>query len=468
MNGQDRNNYAKRKFASASRKAIAALPAPTVVSEGEVPGSDAPFIIASSSKTEDAWYPRMLNEQLPQAQKKGGMKIASFFCCGGGFDLGLRSAGFELAFANDVDPAAAATFALNLGHAPLVRDIREVSGGDVPAGIDILTGGFPCVTFSMAGRRMGVTDDLHGKLYLEMCRVISEVSPRYFVAENVQGILSANGGAAVKLVAAAFLRLGYRVSWRLVNMAEHGVPQTRMRVIFFGVRLDEWRGEFRWPPKTHRLKGDSKASSWLLPAVTLREAIGDLPEPGERLEAVLHGDSAAKRHKPKAKYGIPSGFSNSKPRDAGEPSHSQTTAPNVLLVKRVAGVRNEDFHNNHRDGGPPSVAVVASAPPSVLIQSHESNDAPVSPTYSSSKRVAHHGSPAPMMVSGTRGNEHPLIEGERRMTVRECARVQSFPDWYRYEGTQAEGYRQVGNAVPPLYAKRLGEAIIEYDQRKKV
>ena len=161
--------------------------------------------------------------------------------------------------------------------------------------VDVLTGGFPCVTFSMAGRRMGVEDTVHGKLYLELCRVISEVRPRYFVAENVQGILSANGGAAVKLVLAAFLRLGYRTSYELVNMAEHGVPQTRMRVIFVGVRLDQWRGSFLFPKKTHRLRDDRKAPKHLRPAVTLREAIGDLPEPGESVVAVMHSDSANRR-----------------------------------------------------------------------------------------------------------------------------------------------------------------------------
>ncbi len=368
-----------------------------------------------------------------------------------------------------------------------------------------VAGGFAvhnCVTFSTAGKRMGVEDTLNGKLYLELCRLIAEVRPRYFVAENVKGMLSANGGAAVKLVLAAFLRLGYRCSYELVNMAEHGVPQTRMRVIFVGVRLDQWRGSFVFPRKTHRLRGDKKASPWLPIAVSLREAIGDLPAPGEVLLGNMHGDAAAKRDT----SGV-SGYHSSQPRAAMSPPHSLTTSPNMLIL----GARNDDFHNPIVDGGRRAPTIVSSEPPELLmghrdtmarlagkrksgggtgfqntkprksgepalaitasptamVTGHEPNDAAVSEKYSSSKRVARSGARSPTAVSEA-ANVQPFVQapgGMRRMTVRECARVQSFPDWYEFEGSQADGYRQVGNAVPPLYARRLAESIIEYDAR---
>jgi DNA (cytosine-5)-methyltransferase 1 len=335
---------------------------------------------------------------LPEvAPPSTGWRLASFFCCAGGFDLGFRSAGVEPAFANDIDPDAVAAFTRNIGHAPLHRDIRGVGADDWgTAPFDVVTGGFPCVTFSMAGQRAGVTDDLHGKLYLELCRVIGAIRPRYFVAENVRGILSANGGAAVKLVQAAFLRLGYRASYELVNMAEHGVPQTRERVIFVGVRLDQWRGSFVFPKKTHRLRDDKHADKWLPLARSLRDAIGDLPLPGERLKMQTHEGGATY-----AALGKPPtvGYGYSRPRAPIDPSHSQTTSPNVLHVG--------------------------------------TNDAV----------------------------GHPLVDGMRRMTVRECARVQSFPDWFEYPASQSAGYKLVGNAVPPLYAKRLALALLEYDER---
>jgi DNA (cytosine-5)-methyltransferase 1 len=311
--------------------------------------NDPEIVPRKEAPVHEGEYAALLERELPQDAPPGrGIRVASFFCCAGGIDLGFRSAGFELVFAIDIDKCAADTYERNLGHRPLVRDVREVTGKQVPQGVDVLTGGFPCVTFSVAGKRMGVTDDVNGKLYLELCRLIDEVRPRYFVAENVKGILSANNGSAVKLVHAAFLRLGYATEHLLVNMAEHGVPQVRERVIFFGVRSDQHRGSFPFPAKTRRLPGDKLATAWLPRAVTVEEAIGDLPEP-----------------------------------EGEQPKSSADLAE----------------------------------------------------------------------------------EGWRRMTVRECARVQSFPDWFEFVGAMTLGYSQVGNAVPPLYAKRLASAILEYDRR---
>lgn len=427
-------------------------------------------LIASSLRPRASGYAAMLDRELPLEQPTlNGRRLVEFFCCGGGIGLGFRSAGFELAFANDRDPKAASTYARNLGHAPVVRDIRLVGSDDYGGlvGLDVVTGGFPCVTFSTAGQRMGVVNDENGKLYLELCRVIRDLRPRYFVAENVEGILSANGGKAVKLVLAEFLRLGYRATYELVNMAEHGVPQTRKRVVFVGVRLDQWRGSFLFPKKTRRLMADKKAQAWLPKAATLAEAIGDLPPPGERLLGMMHGDAAAKRQ---GGLGV-SAFHSSQPRRANLPSHSQTASQGGVLL--------DEQH----------------------AMNHEANNAPISPTHQMSKRIAGGGRPSPTAVSEA-ANVQPFIVAARnadfhnperasssppvtmtsskalearldngtlrRMTVRECARVQSFPDWYAFEGSQADGYRQVGNAVPPLYAKLLALALLEYDERKVI
>jgi len=471
-------------------------------------------------------YPDLLSTELPQKSPKScGLRLASFFCCGGGIDLGFRSAGFELAFANDIFEPAVVTFERNLGHKPVHRDIRGVGPTDYPSGeIDVLTGGFPCVTFSTAGRRAGVTDDINGKLYMELCRVITEMRPRYFVAENVKGLLSANNGAAPKLVLAAFLRLGYRTSFELVNMAEHGVPQTRERVIFVGVRADQWRGEFRFPQKTHRLHDDTVSRLPL--ARSLLEAIGDLPPPGERVVGGMHADAAAKVGKKRESVGT---FQNSKPRSSSSPAHSQTSSgPNVLITGQepnatpprkfrtairvadprqpgmtctasddtsapyipsnpvlgqdIAGARTVSGERRHsfRPSSKPSATIVStgsvSRPDVQLVTGHAPNDAPVSPKYETSKRLAKKSEPSPTIVSEV-ANVQPLIIGARnvdfktgglrRMTVRECARVQSFPDWYRFPDSQSDAYRLIGNAVPPLYARRLAEAIEEYDRRPK-
>ena len=415
-------------------------------------------------------------------------------------------------FANDISAKACATYKANLGSAPVCRDIRKVGKDDYPEVlVDVLTGGFPCVTFSMAGQRKGVTDDVNGKLYLELCRVISEIRPRYFVAENVEGILSANGGAAVKLVLASFLRLGYRTAYQLVNMAEHGVPQTRKRVVFVGVRLDQWRGAFRFPARTRRLHDDKGADKWLPLARTLREAIGDLGPPGEKLNGVMHGDAAAKVGK--VNMGA---FHNSKPRKASKPSHSQTTDANVLIVDQDIGVSDHAANDEpvsvvyamskriaKRGRRAPTLVSESANVQPFIVPNHEPNGTkayafhqalrPASrgrraPTATTPKQnqpfitdgrddvaarnpdffnpLRPAGAPSPTMTSGGQAEVAERSGGMRRMTVRECARVQSFPDWFEFGGSQADGYMLVGNAVPPLYAKRLAEAVLEYDRRE--
>lgn len=445
------------------------MPSPTVLAGGLVPGSDAPLIDGRKARgRERSSYPSWLNAEISErAPQTGGLKLASFFCGGGGFDLGFRAAGFELAFASDYWIGAVKSFTANLGHAPVHADIRELDASRLPAPgtIDVLTGGFPCVTFSTAGGRAGVVDDTNGKLYLELCRVIDVIKPRYFVAENVKGMLSANGGNAVRLIAAAFLRLGYRVEWKLVNMADHGVPQTRERVFFFGVRLDQWRGSFLFPKETHRRKGDKNAPVWLPPAVSLLDAIGDLSEPDAKpVVAVMHGDAARKMANAKMGTGVQSGYGNSKPRSATLSSHSQTASePTVLIL----GVHNTDFHNRPRKSDAPCVAVTASRPPALSggPANHVENNRRVSETYQASKRISWSSEPSKTQVADSE-NVVPWIDGMRRMTVRECARVQSFPDWYVFQGSAADGYRVIGNSVPPLYAKRLALAIVDYDARE--
>ncbi len=377
----------------------------------------------SDSKDLDV-YARSLDLVLPQqAPPLNGLKLASFFCGCGGVDLGFRSAGFELAFANDIYVRAAESFEANLGHAPVVGDIREIDPTMQIPEVDVITGGFPCVTFSLAGKRMGIEDTLNGMLYQELCRMIQQRQPKYFVAENVKGMLLSRGGADIKLILAAFLRMGYRTTYELINMAEHGVPQTRERVIFVGIRQDQWRGKFRFPAKTHRLRGDKKARGWLTPALTLGDAIGDLPNV-HGIVGMMHGDSAAKLKRGSSV----GGFSNSKPRSINDTPHSQTTSPNVVMTN------HDQVCRDNRS------------------------------TFNSANRAPNYALPGASVVA--RSSSTQWADNMRRMSVRECARVQSFPDWFEFNGSMSDGYRQVGNAVPPLYALQLAKALIEYDHRE--
>lgn len=178
------------------------------------------------------------------------LKVASLFCGCGGTDVGLlgdfdflgkkyESNGLKIVYANDIDDNACDIFKENFGIKPDNRDIREVESKEIPE-FDILTGGFPCQSFSIIAqnpKRLGVKDE-RGKLFFEMCRILREKKPKCFIAENVKGILTANKKSAFPLIIKEFEESGYDVTYAVLNSANYGVPQKRERVIIVGFRKD--------------------------------------------------------------------------------------------------------------------------------------------------------------------------------------------------------------------------------------
>ena len=178
------------------------------------------------------------------------LKVASLFCGCGGTDVGLlgdfeylntkySGNNMEIVYANDIDENACKLFEDNFGIKPDNRDIREVSSDELPD-FDILTGGFPCQSFSVVAqnpKRLGINDD-RGKLFFEMCRILREKQPMCFIAENVKGILSANKKEAFPLIIEEFEKSGYSVTYSILNSVKCGVPQKRERVIIVGFRKD--------------------------------------------------------------------------------------------------------------------------------------------------------------------------------------------------------------------------------------
>lgn len=178
------------------------------------------------------------------------LKVASLFCGCGGTDVGLlgdfeflgnhyASNDLEIVYANDIDDNACNIFRENFGIKPDNRDIREVASDEIPE-FDILTGGFPCQSFSIIAqnpKRLGVKDE-RGKLFFEMCRILREKQPKCFIAENVKGILTANKKSAFPLIIKEFEESGYDVWYSILNSANYGVPQKRERVIIVGFRKD--------------------------------------------------------------------------------------------------------------------------------------------------------------------------------------------------------------------------------------
>lgn len=178
------------------------------------------------------------------------IKVASLFCGCGGTDVGLlgdftyldnyyENNNYEIVYANDIDNNACDIFEENFGIKPDNRDIREVLSEEIPR-IDVLTGGFPCQSFSIVAqnpKRLGIKDD-RGKLFFEMCRILKDKQPKCFIAENVKGILTANKKSAFPLILEEFENCGYDVKYTVMNAADYGVPQKRERVIIVGFRKD--------------------------------------------------------------------------------------------------------------------------------------------------------------------------------------------------------------------------------------
>lgn len=307
------------------------------------------------------------------------MRVVSLFSGAGGLDLGLVRAGLEIVWANDIFQDAAATYANNIGRHIDTRDIAEISSSEIPD-CDVIVGGFPCQGFSVAnwGR---TSNDPRNQLYREMVRIIAAKKPRFFLGENVKGLVSMAKGEALRRIVADLEDCGYVVRHAVVNAADYGVPQARMRVLIFGVRHDvEWTGVFP-PPPTH-IRPDLAPVSGLLPWLSVGEALAHLPEPELGRHLANHECS-----KYKLRF---NGHLGHRRIDPARPAPTVTS-------------RGDDR------GG-------------VVVLHHPGN--------------------------------------HRRMTARELAAVQSFPDDFVFAGTKTSAYRQISNAVPPLLGEAVGRMLI--------
>ena len=183
-------------------------------------------------------------------------KVLSLFSGCGGLDLGFKggfrflgkkypSNDFKVVWANDIDKNACYTYKNYFGHAIVMGDIREILlnqnmtlfNNPIPTDVDVVLGGFPCQDFSHAGKRKGFSSQ-RGTLYQAMSDIIQRTKPLVFLAENVKGLLTMYGGAAVRQIISDFEGLGYHVSYKLLLTADFGVPQKRERVIIVGTRKD--------------------------------------------------------------------------------------------------------------------------------------------------------------------------------------------------------------------------------------
>ena len=192
------------------------------------------------------------------------LKVASLFCGCGGMDLGLlggfsylgkeyKANPYEIVYSVDNDPYCTQIYNANFSHKCIVKDVRELEIDSIPD-FDMLIGGFPCQSFSISAQnppRLGYKDE-RGMLFFEMVKILKERQPRFFIAENVKGILSANNSKAFPMIINEFRMAGYHVTYKLLNATDYGVPQKRERVIIVGFREEMDIQKFRFPSPVKR------------------------------------------------------------------------------------------------------------------------------------------------------------------------------------------------------------------------
>lgn len=203
---------------------------------------------------------------------KNKFTVVSLFSGAGGLDLGFKQAGFELVWANDIDSDCVATYKKNIGDEIVYGDASEIEESEIPD-CDVVIGGFPCQGFSVANTKRSVLDE-RNTLYLQYVRILRAKKPKVFLAENVKGILSLGKGAVIDAIVEDFSEAGYNVTYKLLNAADYGVPQTRERVIIVGVRKD-LNCDYKFPEPSHNKDGDNGKKPW----VTVKEALENIPDP---------------------------------------------------------------------------------------------------------------------------------------------------------------------------------------------
>lgn len=222
------------------------------------------------------------NEEFVVKNDPNKLKVISMFSGAGGMDLGFIQAGFEIIWANDFFEDAVNSYRKNIGKHIVYGDITKISSEDIPDNPDVIIGGFPCQGFSVANTKRSM-EDKRNFLYKEMLRVISDKRPKFFVAENVKGLLSIEKGKVFEMIKKDFENLkdkegnviGYKVDAKIVNAAEYGIPQARERVVIIGNRLGVAN---TYPEPSHYMEKKGYENKKLNPAITTEQAIGFLSD----------------------------------------------------------------------------------------------------------------------------------------------------------------------------------------------
>ena len=324
------------------------------------------------------------------------MKVLSLFAGCGGLDLGFERAGFQIPFANEFDKTIFETFKINHPRTSLIEgDIRQIHSTDFDGSFDGIIGGPPCQSWSEAGTLRGI-DDQRGQLFFDYNRILKEKKPKFFLAENVSGMLADRHSDAVKNIIRLFDESGYNVTLNMVNAKDYGVAQERKRVFYIGFRKD-LNITFDFPKGSTSEDGNK---------ITLRNVIWDLKD-----------------------YAVPALEKN---------KHN----PNAIN-------NNEYFIGDY-------------SPIFMSRNRVKSWDEQAFTVQASGRQCQLH--PSAPKMEYIQLNRYRFVPGQensyRRMTIREVARIQGFPDEFQFFYSNVnDAYKMIGNAVPVNLAYEVAIAI---------
>lgn len=350
------------------------------------------------------------------AERAIEVTFSDLFCGAGGLSLGFAQAGFRCVQAIDSNPVAVKTYRLNFRDSVICDEVAEETALDP---VDVLVGGPPCQGFSSAGARR--SDDARNSLVRVYAEIIARHRPRAFVFENVEGFLTADGGLRVLDLLEPVVAVGYQVHLRKVNAANYGVAQHRKRVIAIGGF--GWSPDFPLPTHmTFGAPGAWRAYRYLPRGRTVEDALAGLGPPAAQPPGTPQGHWARD-------------VSDIELRriQALRPGQSMKDLPQELWhnsYRRRAYRRVRDGTPSERRGGAPfGLRRLRSDQPSKAITS-----------------------------GATTEFVHPTED--RYLTIRECARLQGFPDDFIFAGTHSQMMAQIGNAVPPVLGRAIADALL--------
>lgn len=398
-------------------------------------------------------------------------RVVSLFSGAGGMDLGFEKAGFDIVWANDFFKEAVESYKKNVSKNVVYGDITKIDSSEIPDDIDLVIGGFPCQGFSVANTKRSMKDE-RNFLYKEMLRVIKDKKPKFFVAENVKGLLSMEKGKVFQMIKSDFESLGYKVDAKLLNAAEYGVPQARERLVIIGNRLGV---ENPFPTSTHWVDSKQyKSKEGLKDPVTVKQTIGFLSDV-KLSDYPITLNNGSKIYNHIAATNVYDKFWGRKYevnqadicdylkywRDKS--GYSTKKVDDHFGYKYTAG---HWFRKDNNSGSIPKPSDWWEL--KKIFKFDDTYDKQVTTMvekeikYEQSLRITNWDRPSDT-ITATSPEIH--VNKERRLSARECAMLQTFPMDYEFVGSLNTIYRQIGNAVPVKLAEQIANGI--YSTLKK-